>query len=149
MAFKFSLEQVLKYRTQLEQEAKIYFARMENERMREEKRLQTISAALIQEQIRLSSLKPEEFENRWVIANYIKGLRQDLVESQRHLIEWNKKVEEARVILIQKSREKKTLEKLKEKQEIRYVQDEKHKEQRFFDEIITSKHIRDKEGFLS
>ncbi len=142
MAFKFSLEQVLKYRAQLEQEAKIAFAQVENERMREEKRLENIILSLDREQYRLATLKPNEMEDRWIIENFIKGLRYDLVESQKFLQIWTKKAEEAREILTEKARDKKMLEKLKEKQGQRYVEDEKYKEQKFFDEIISSKHIR-------
>ncbi len=142
MAFKFSLEQVLKYRSQLEQEAKIQFAQMENERMREERRLEAIIQSLEKEQYRLANLKADEIEQRWVIENFIKGLRHDLVESQKYLQVWTKKAEQAREVLTEKARDKKMLEKLKEKQGQRYVEDEKHKEQKFFDEIIASKHIR-------
>ncbi len=143
MAFKFSMEQVLKYRTQLEQEAKIQFAQVENERLREERRYTMLIESLNAEQYRLSTLPPTEMEERWIIENFIKGLRQDLVESQKYLQLWTQKSDAAREVLTEKARDKKMLEKLKEKQERRYVEDEKYKEQKFFDEIIASKHSRE------
>ncbi len=149
MAFKFSLEQVLRYRTQLEQEAKGNFAKAENERLREQKRLRSIMQTLEFEQNRLASLTPNELDNRWVIENFIKGLRVDLVESQRHLAYWMQKADEAKKILIEKAKDKKILEKLKEKQERKYVEEEKHREQRFFDEITTGKKSRQTEISIS
>ncbi len=142
MAFTFSLEQVLKYRKQLEQEAKVAFAKVEQERLRESNRLDQIMQALANEQSRLESLKAEDLDNRWLIANFVKSLREDLRISQEKLRYWATKVEEARLVLTEKAKDKKILEKLKEKQETRYVHEEKRKEQQFYDELTAGKEAR-------
>ncbi len=142
MAFTFSLEQVLKYRRQLEQEAKIAFAKVEQERLRESNRLEQIMQALEQEQQRLTNLRAEDLDNKWLIANFVKSLREDLKISQEKLRYWEVKVEEARKVLTEKAKDKKILEKLKEKQEFKYVHEEKRKEQQFYDELTAGKEAR-------
>ncbi len=142
MAFSFSLEQVLKYRKQLEQEAKVAYAQVEQERLRESNRLEQIITALNNEQHRLATLRAEDLDNRWLIANFVKSLREDLRISQEKLRYWEKKADEARQVLTEKSKDKKILEKLKEKQEIRYVHEEKRKEQQFYDELTAGKEAR-------
>ncbi len=146
MAFKFSLQQVLNYRTQLEQEAKIAFARIESERLREEERFKNLQSTLLEQQASLASLSGLDFEKREMIQNYVRGLREDLVKSQKYLQFLSAKVEEARKLLTEKAKDKKILEKLKEKEEKDYVYQEKQNEQKFFDEITTGRATRNPES---
>ena len=54
--FRFSLEQVLNYRTQLEQQAKVELARVEQERLREQQRADTLRAMLDEQERALAAL---------------------------------------------------------------------------------------------
>ncbi len=146
MAFKFSLQQILNYREQLEQEAKSNFARVENERQREEANFKALQLALLEQQANLAALNGIDFDKREMIQNYIRGLREDLVKSQKYLQILITKVEEARQILTEKAKDKKILEKLKEKEEKDYVYQEKQNEQKFFDEITTGRASRHSES---
>ncbi len=146
MAFKFSLENILKYRSQLEQEAQANFGKIESMRQAEEERGKAIAKALMEEQARLDSLPIDQKDNRWMTDNFIRSLREDLVSSQRHELALKAKADEARLILTDKAKDKKVLEKLKEKEEKKYVQQEKYEEQKFFDEITTGRGSRESYG---
>lgn len=143
MAFKFSLENILKYRGQLEKEAQANFGRIESERLNEEARGKEIANLLLSEQNKLDNLPLNQQDHRFMMENFIRGLREDLVKSQRYSQSLQKKADEARQILTEKAKEKKVLEKLKEKEESKYVQQEKYEEQKFFDEITTGRGSRE------
>ncbi len=143
MAFKFSLENVLKYRNQLEQEAQANFGRIESERIKEEQRGQEIAQLLLSEQNKLGSLPLNQLDQRYMMENFIRGLREDLVKSQRYALALKQKADEARQFLTEKAKDKKVLEKLKEKEEKKYVQQERYEEQKFFDEITTGRGSRE------
>ncbi len=141
MAFKFSLEQVLKYRTQLEQKAKAHFATVESERIKAQQKFDELTASLIEQQAQLTALTGD-IDSRWLIESFIKGLKVDLRTASDWLKHWDKEVEKARIELTEKAKEKKILEKLKEKQEQKYVHEEKLNEQKFFDELTAGKEAR-------
>lgn len=137
MAFKFSLEQVLKYRMQMEQRAQIELARVEKERLREEARVQTITGMLVEQEDYLRSLDPAQANERWLADNFNKGLRADRVLAMQRAINWGKAAEAARKELAARALERKTLEKLKEKQSELYAHCELSHEQHQFDEIAS------------
>ena len=74
---------------------------------------------------------------RWLAENFIKGLRSDLAVALTRVRNWEHAAEAARRELLKRSIDRKTLEKLKARQAEQYAQDEKHREQKQFDETAS------------
>ena len=125
MAFRFSLEQVLTYRERLEQQARIELARVEGERIREQRRADEFRAMLEEQTDAMERLAPQQRGERWLAENFIKGLRIDLATALTRVRNWESAAEAARKELLKRSIDKKTLEKLKAKQAEQYAQDER------------------------
>lgn len=135
--FRFSLEQVLNYRTQLEQQAKVELARVEQERLREEQRADALRAMLAEQENNLAALTPDKMGERWLAENFIKGLRADLGVTMQRVRNWTVAVEAARTELVSRSKDKKTLEKLKDTQAENHAREEQLREQHEYDEIAS------------
>lgn len=135
--FKFSLEKVLKYREQLENEAKARLAGLQ-------KKSQTLKnhyAALkseeqLQEQ-KLAKTPLSESGERWLIDMYIKAVRQDIAQTQKSIAQTDSEIEQAKLVLAEKAKDRKIMEKLKEKHFENYKKEEQLKEQRNLDEIAS------------
>ena len=137
MAFRFSLEQVLTYRERLEQQARIELARVEGERIREQRRADEFRAMLEEQTDAMERLAPQQRGERWLAENFIKGLRIELATALTRVRNWESAAEAARKELLKRSIDKKTLEKLKAKQAEQYAQDERLREQKQFDETAS------------
>ena len=135
--FRFSLEQVLNYRTQLEQQAKVELARVEQERLREQQRADTLRAMLDEQERALAALTPDKTGERWLAENFIKGLRADLSVTVQRVRNWTMAAEAARTELISRSKDKKTLEKLKATQSENHAREEQLREQQEYDETAS------------
>ena len=130
MAFRFSLEHVLSYRAQLERQAMVELAKVEDERRREKERAAALQANLLGQEQYLTGLDVQQKAERWVTENYMKALRTDIAISLQRVNNWTAAVDAARKELIRRAKDKKTLEKLKSKQADHYVQAERHREQK-------------------
>lgn len=137
MAFRFSLEQVLVYRERLEQQAKIELARVERERIREQRRADEFQTMIEEQTDAMARLTPQQRDERWLAENFIKGLRIDLSAALTRVRNWESAAEAARRELLKRSIDKKTLEKLKAKQAEQYAQDERLREQKQYDETAS------------
>lgn len=135
--FRFTLEKVLEYRKQLEDEAaqalsealnRVEEIRLLMERCREE--VQENRAALLQ---------PEAAEGplRLMIGDYLEALRRDEQMLLRNKAQWEEEADRRRAVAVEASRNRRLLEKLKEKQAARYAQHERMNEQRVYDETAT------------
>ena len=116
MAFRFSLEQVLNYRERLEQQARIELARVEGERLREQRRADGFRVMIDEQTEAMARLTPQQRDERWLAENFIKGLRMDLATALTRVRHWESAAEAARRELLKRSIDKKTLEKHNAKQ---------------------------------
>ena len=64
MAFRFSLEQVLNYRERLEQQARIELARVEGERLREQRRADGFRVMIDEQTEAMARLTPQQRDER-------------------------------------------------------------------------------------
>lgn len=135
--FRFSLEQVLRYRQQLEEQAMLAMAKAQAARDERLRQAEEYAAALMEQQVRLSKAADLTEQERWLISGYMAGLRHDLHRAKHDLISLEEELDRARTELIQKAQERKLLDKLKAKQAARHAADENQKEQRNYDEIAT------------
>ena len=133
--FRFSLEQVLVYRTQLEEQAMLVLARAveaRDSRLREKGALEEAV-----QDTRVKLVATLDADERWLLSGYATALTQDLEYVVRSLISLEEEVDRARSDLTQKAQDRKLLEKLKEKQAARHHLAETHKEQQNYDDIAT------------
>jgi flagellar FliJ protein len=134
--FRFSLEQALNYRLMLEEQARIRFAGVQGEYMAARMRLEKLEAQLAEQQASLYSGRLNDMET-WLCERYIQAVRNDIGQMTQVLQKLTARLEEARMELVLKAKDKKILEKFKEKQAIRYAHAEKIQEQRWYDEMAS------------
>jgi len=137
MAFRFKLQKVLEYREQLEDQAKVALARVQQLYIEEERRNYVLKALLAEQENKLYSNALLPAGDRWLLEHFIRGVREDLQSSHMRLRTLARMVAEAQKTLRERARDKKILEKLKAKQRERYELEERTKEQRSYDETAT------------
>lgn len=143
--FKFKLETVLKVKTRIEDLRKLELgeaefrrekARLELSRCQEEV---TINIRLYREKFQ-QRINPDEANNYY---QYLTWLNHQVDLASLKLQECEKEVAERRQRLIEASKEKKILEKLKEKAYQDYQAEQLNAEINFLDELGTGRFIRD------
>lgn len=132
--FRFSLQQVLDYREQLKEQAQVAYARAQAELLREESQAESLRQLLSTQESRLFSTLPGDQGERWLLENYVKGIRADLNATLLRVRSLTALTEESRQELIRRAKEHKILEKLKVKQAERHTRDARVQEQRTYDE---------------
>jgi len=137
MAFRFTLQKVLEYRGQLEDQAKVALARVQQLYIEEERRAEMLKALLAEQEHRLYSDALLPAGDRWLLEHFIRGLREDLQSAHMRLRTLAQMVAEARKTLCERAKDKKMLDKLKVRQRERYELEERSKEQRGYDETAT------------
>ena len=140
-AFRFSLEQVLRYRKQLEEQAMLVFSQAVQAR---DKRL--AEKLQYEEDLRGAQKKLADFtaldaDERWLVSGYITALKYDLERAKMDLVALEEDVDRSQADLTQKAQDRKLLEKLKEKQANRHRLAENHREQQNYDDIATIRFV--------
>ncbi|MDR0466398.1 MAG: flagellar export protein FliJ [Deltaproteobacteria bacterium] len=137
MAFRFKLQKVLEYRGQLEDQAKVALAKVQQLHIEEERRHELLKALLTEQESKLYSDALLPMGERWLLEHFIRGVREDLQSSHMRLRSLAQMAAEALKTLRERAKDKKVLEKLKAKQRERYEIEERSKEQRGYDETAT------------
>ena len=137
MPFRFSMQKVLDYREQLEEEAKVRLAKAEQQRNETRERLDIIRRDLMEQEERLYTRPPSGAGERWLLEHFVQGLKADMAATAVQLRAAEGMVEESRRILATRAMDRKVLDKLRDRQKELYMHDERIKEQRFNDEIAT------------
>ena len=137
MPFRFSLQKVLDYREQLEEEAKNRFALVQRQYREAKAQLAALSSELATQEARRYGQVIDNAGERWLLESFIKGLRADIEATTARVQNLRATRDEMRKILAARSMDKKLLEKLKERKYRQFLLDERLKEQRFNDEIAT------------
>ena len=137
MAFRFKLQKVLEYREQLEDQAKVALAQVQQLYIEEERRSEALKSLLAEQETKLYSNALLSAGERWLLEHFIRGVREDLQSSQMRLRTLARMVAEAQKTLRERARDKKVLDKLKARQRERHELEERTKEQRSYDETAT------------
>ncbi len=137
MPFRFKMQKILDYRQQQEEQAKVRLAQAQNAHDQELARLQATLAELAEKQGQLATRLIEDNGERWLLENFIKGLRADAAASQARLKALGQALDAARKFLQEKALEHKVLDKLRERQQANYLRDEREKELKANDETAT------------
>lgn len=135
--FRFRLEQVRRYRKQLEEQAMQVMALAVMQRDATMARIHSIREELEEQHILLSSaasLSPAEL---WLARTYESALQQDLATAERLLSKQEDAVDQARQVLVERAKDRGLLDSLKEKQAARHARLEREQEQKTNDETAT------------
>lgn len=139
--FQFRLKPVQELRAHIEQDYKDALAReqfmlhaLEDEKSQLENKFSFWSAQYLSNAE--IGMNPSD---AMTINNYIEELKRLLAENQNHLSAQNIAVEKARAALIEKMKDRKTMDVLYEKQLASFMQEESHKSELEIEEMITSR----------
>ena len=134
--FTFKLEKVLDYRGQLEEQAKSALARAQEARDSQV----TIVAEI---ETRMEAHMNKEIESRksandmWLWRQYTEALEQDISAARLDLKSLELKLQRCRVQAVERSKDKKLLEKLKETQAKKHHAEQSAQEEKENDEMAT------------
>ncbi len=142
MPFHFSMQKILDYRVQLEEEAKIQLAKAQQMLLKEKESLQSLQLQLAEKEQDLYKDLTMEAGQRWLLENYIKGLQSDIKACTLRLQQLQEIVRQCTEMVLMRAKDRKVLEKLKEKQREHYDAAEKEHERKFNDETATLRHAR-------
>lgn len=140
-AFTFSLEQVLRYRKLLEEQAMQVFAGAVQARDARLRQKEEYEAALADARRKLAGSALLDADERWLITGYAAGLTHDIARARADIAALEENVDKARADLTRKAQDKKLLERLKEKRANRHRLAENHKEQQSYDDIATLRFV--------
>lgn len=140
--FIFKLEKLLEYREQLEDQAKLALSKA-----RQDLREQAALVEKLEEDLQacvssMNEIKQMTQAELWLWSGWRKRLELDKREAQARQVQLERVVEERRVNLVVKAKDRKLLEKLRAKEAIRHAQEEQRKEQNAFDETATLRYGR-------
>ncbi|WP_027190991.1 flagellar export protein FliJ [Fundidesulfovibrio putealis] len=135
--FRFNLQKVLDYRAQLEDQAKQALAKAEQAHQAGRARVEHIQSSLSAHLEAMSQGGAKSAADIWLGRNYAKRLAGDLYLAQQEEARLAQDVILRRQELVDRAKERKLLEKLKETQAERHARDENRKEQAEFDEMAT------------
>jgi flagellar FliJ protein len=138
--FKFNLQKVLDYRVQLEDQAKLALAKAVAVHQTQERLVRALEAAQSAHQEALVKAKSLTAADIWLWRNYQDRLTLDLNQSRIQERILAQDVLNRRAELVEKAKDRKLLDKLKEKQGIRHGIEESKKEQAGYDEMATLRH---------
>lgn len=137
MPFLFNMQKILNYRMQMEEEAKVRLARARQMHLEEERRHEELRQLLSEKEAQSYAQLAMDAGERWLLENFIKGLRSDMAATQLRLRSLRQTVELARQVVLERAKERKSLEKLKERQEERYRAEERDNERKTNDETAS------------
>lgn len=135
--FHFTLQRVLDYRTQLEEQARLVLARAQREYDLKAQEVIALRALITEHKAKLASERQQDVNELWLHRAYAQRLNADLSRAEAELLILAKELNKCRREAVLRSRDKKLLEKLKSNQARRHDQDEQLKEQSEFDEMAT------------
>jgi flagellar FliJ protein len=138
---QFELEQVLKYRLEVERMRKHEFAaaKQEMEQANEELKQQEAETEDISRQFHERHADMNSIEEIRRYSDFFARKREDIKKKQEQLEQLERIMDERREVLLDATKEKKVLESLKEKKTQQWKKEANLKEQAFMDEISIQK----------
>ena len=135
--FHFTLEQVLEYRGQLEDQAKLALAKALAAENDQRAVCASLGAALVEHETRFLERPDMTAADIWLWRGYKDRLDADLGVARRNLAGLVQGTAARRAELVERAKQRKLLEKLKQKKATRHADEEQRKEQAQFDEQAT------------
>lgn len=135
--FKFKLQTVLDYRLQLEDQAKLVLARIQRKYQAQVGIVKGIEQRIEDTECEYCSREVLSAAEVWLWQACRDNLNRELEQAQVVLSELAKELQKARTYAIERSKERKLLEKLKENQAEKHVKEDALAQQKEFDETAT------------
>ena len=132
--FHFKLEKVLEFRRSKEDQARLALAQAQKAHERQQEVLQGIKATLEEHLRKWEEKESFTMPELWLQEQYTRRLEQDIIEADAELQQLALKLQRCRQEALNRSRDRKLLEKLKDRQAEKHHAEEQHKEQKEFDE---------------
>lgn len=133
--FHFKLEKVLDFRKQAEEQARLALADAQRLHSEQEEVVSNVKRKLAEHQAK--EYEKLSASDLWLWRQYNEALKSDLSTAESRLKQLALNLQKARMIAVEKSKERKLLEKLKENQAEKYYEEESLKEQKEYDEMAT------------
>lgn len=130
--FRFKLQKVLDIKIKNEDESKIKYSKVQNEKRFIERKLENLKANYEKYS---ENIKCEDTISRKIASNYLYSLSRSIEETNEDLKDKNNLLKEVKLELLNRQIERKSLEKLKENKHKAFVKEEEHKEQIANDEF--------------
>lgn len=133
--FRFSLQRVLDLRIQQEEQAQADLARAQSEHMVQKHHLERLRQDLDRSAEHCSSSGSLAADELWLWSRYRERILHDIDRTAIRAQELAQKVERCRARVLERSRERQKLERLKSQRAMRYYDEEKAREQKELDEM--------------
>ncbi|SDK38825.1 flagellar FliJ protein [Maridesulfovibrio ferrireducens] len=133
--YVFKLEKVLDFRKQIEEQARLALAEAHKLHTEQKKVVFEIEEKKINHQKK--EYEKLSADNLWLWRQYDDALTKDLYSAQNRFKQLALNLQKCRTEAVQKSKDRKLLEKLKENQAKKYYEEENLKEQKEYDEMAT------------
>ena len=135
--FRFSLERVLDYRGQLEEQAKLALAKAQYAYQIQTQQAKSLREQLAAHEESLFAKGAPLPQEMWLWRTFKQRLAQDLAAAETRLLVLAKELNARRREAVQRAKERKLLEKLKQNQAERHSKNEQQREQNEYDEMAT------------
>jgi len=135
--FRFGLQKVLDYRLQLEEKAKQAMAKAQERYQLQVEAVQRVRDDLARHEQALYGKDAPTAHEMWLWRSYLERLQADIQAAEQKMLQRARELNTARREVVTRSKERKLLEKLKQNQMIRHVQEEEKREQNELDEMAT------------
>lgn len=135
-SFAFKLEKVLDYREQLEEQAKAELAQAKTVRDAQAARLADLESRLADHMTKLEASR-KTANDMWLWRQYKEALEQDISVARLKLNSLELNLQRCRAQAVERSKDKKLLEKLKSTQAKKHHEEESAREEKENDEMAT------------
>ncbi|MFP4109182.1 MAG: flagellar export protein FliJ [Desulfonatronovibrio sp.] len=133
--FIFNLQKVLDYRTELEDQAQLALAKSRKKYQDQIARVENLEKELARAREEIAKKENVTRDRIWLWNRYIEGLDAELKLARLTLREIAREVSSRRQKLLERSKDKKVIEKLKINQKIKFKHEQQKAEQKEFDEM--------------
>ncbi|MEW5774134.1 MAG: flagellar export protein FliJ [Thermodesulfobacteriota bacterium] len=140
--FQFRLQKVLEYRRQREDQAKFAFAKAKADHDLQVNVVAALRTALDEHEASLYAGKRLTEGDIWLWRQYRRRLIQDMEQAEMRLMELTRLMNARRRELVERSKERKLLERLRTQQELEFRREANAREQREYDEMATIRFAR-------
>jgi len=133
--FRFSLQRILDLRKQQEEQAQAELARAQSEHMVQQHHLERLRRDLDEIALQAGSSRAFDSAELWLWLRYRERILQDIEATAARVEELARKVERCRAEVVERSKERQKLEKLRAQRAMRYYEEQKAREQKELDEM--------------
>jgi len=144
--FRFKLQTVLDLKQKIEDDEKEKLAKLIQEKIREEQILERLKQAEVQARTELREKQQAgklDIDELRRYDSHLKRLANAIISQNLRLKELDIRIETQRQVLLKASQDKKIYEKLKEKHQEVFIQEQEEEERKFIDELATSRYKRE------